>query len=152
MIRTQRSNPLAGIIVIMFLVGMIWLAITALKGIFAILSWMALPLFVSALILNHNVVIEYFKWLIGLLKNDTIKGVIYSGLTVLAYPLVSAYLAFKALNNNRWTNPKAQGEETKGEYLTFQEVEDVSDEEDFLHLPTLEESAEPESNKYDDMF
>lgn len=121
-----------------------------------ILSWLALPLFIMALILNYQVVIDYFKWLWKLLREDTIKGVIYSGLSLIAYPVVTAYLAVKAFANNRWSNPKAQGTTKKGEYLTYEEVEEVEEEDDFLDLPDLDElKQKPDGNngnKYDDMF
>jgi len=154
MIRRQGSNPFVGVIILLFLLAMIWVAISAVRGIFMILSWLALPLFIIALVLNYEVVIDYFKWLWRMLRTDTLKGVVYTGLSIIAYPVVTAYLAFKASSNNRWTNPKAQGNKSKGEYIEYNEVE-ITDEEDFLELPEVEEvrrSKEGDDKKYDDMF
>ncbi len=154
MIRRQGSNPFIGVLVILLLFVMIWMAISAVRGVFMILSWLALPLFVLALILNYSVVTDYFKWLWKMLREDTVKGLIYSGLSIVAYPVVSAYLAFKAFTNNRWTNPKAGGNKSKGDYIDYKEVE-ITDEEDFLELPELDvmkKDSKNADNKYDDMF
>lgn len=150
MVRRQSGNPFFGIVILMVLLIMLWLAVSAVKGIFTLLSWFALPLFIFAMIMNYTVVVDYFKWLWKMLREDTIKGIIYTGLSALAYPLVSAYLALKAFNNNRWTNPKAEGKTKQGEYIGYEEV---PEDEDFLELPEIESLKETkDSNKYDDMF
>ena len=46
----QGMSPIAGVIGFLFLAMMIWMAISAVKGIFTLLSWVAIPLFVIALI------------------------------------------------------------------------------------------------------
>lgn len=155
-IRRQSNNPFFGVLVVLVLFVMIWLAISAVRGIFMILSWLALPLFVLALILNYRVVTDYFKWLWRLLRQETVKGIIYTGLTLLAYPFVSAYLAMKAFNNNRWSENNPD-EEVDGEYIKYKEVEIVDEEDDFLELEDLDEMKENprrsnDSNAYDDMF
>jgi len=155
-VKKQGSNPLFGIIILLFLIMMIWMAITAVKGIFLILSWLALPLFIMAVVLNYQVVTGYFKWLWKLLREDTIKGIIYSGLSLVGYPVVSAYLAFKAFMNNRWTS-KETVNESKGRYIKYNEVKVEEDDEDFLELPEIESLKEDKSegkdgSKYDDMF
>ncbi len=151
-VKGQSNNPFFGVIVLLFLLVMIWAAVTAVKGIFLILSWLALPLFVLALILNYEVVTGYIKSLWRTLRENPIKGLLYTGLSIVGYPLVSAYLAFKAMMNNRWLRPK-KPRQVKGEYIKYQEV----DEDDFLDLPQLEDMKETkesssDSNKYDEMF
>lgn len=154
--RRQGGNPFIGVIILIFVLVMIWLAISAVRGIFVILSWLALPLFILALVLNYQVVTDYFKWLWKTLKEDTVKGIIYTGLSLLAYPFVSAYLAFKAFSNNRWSSSTSD-EDVKGSYIKYKEVE-VVEEDDFLDLPELEELKESKKknqkpgNDYDEMF
>ena len=153
MAQRQGSNPLVGIFILLFIAMMIWMAVTAVRGIFMILSWLALPLFILALIMNYSVVTDYGKWLWKMLKEDTVKGLLYTGLSIVGYPVVSAYLAFKAFANNRWTAGK-KNKKSKGEYISYHEVE-VEEEDDFLELGEIEEiqeEARPQSNKYDDLF
>jgi len=153
-VRREGSNPFFGILIVLFLFMMVWFAITAVRGIFMLLSWLALPLFILALVLNHKVVVEYVSWLWRMIKQDTIKGVVFTGLSLLGYPFVSAYLAFKALSNHRWK--KSDDDELKGEYIKYREV-NLTEDDDFLELPELDvvkkdSSGESDSNKYDDMF
>ena len=63
MVRRQSGNPFFGIVILMVLLIMLWLAVSAVKGIFTLLSWFALPLFIFAMIMNYTVVVDYFKWL-----------------------------------------------------------------------------------------
>jgi hypothetical protein len=149
--RTSVS-PVYGIIAIVFLAAMLWLAVSAVKGIFIILSWAAMPLFIVALIFNYRVVTDYFQWIWNMLKRDTLRGLLYTGLSVVGYPFVCAYLAFKAFATNRWGKQTGK-EEQKGEYLKYEEVES----EDFLELPELEEMKQKsdkkgDDNSYDELF
>lgn len=141
----------------LFLFMMVWFAITAVRGIFILLSWLALPLFILALVLNHKVVVEYVSWLWRMIKRDTVKGLVFTGLSLVGYPFVSAYLAFKALSNHRLKN--SDEDDLKGEYIKYREVKvtDEDDDEDFLELPELdvvkkERNGVDGSNNYDDMF
>jgi len=155
--RRESGNPFFGILIVLFLFMMVWFAITAVRGIFMLLSWLALPLFILALVLNHKVVVEYVSWLWRMIKRDTVKGLVFTGLSLVGYPFVSAYLAFKALSNYRLKN--SDEDDLKGEYIKYREVKvtDEDDDEDFLELPELdvvkkERNEVDGSNNYDDMF
>jgi hypothetical protein len=148
----SSNNPLSGIIALLFIVFLGWLVFNFVKGLFSILTLLALPLFVLALILNYRVVIDHFKWLWGLIKKDTGKGVLYSIGTVVAYPVVSAYLFFKAFTTRK--QAIKENSKKKGEYLSYEESEE---EDDFLELPdvdykVIEEKQTRPNNKYDDLF
>ena len=73
----QGMSPIAGVIGFLFLAMMIWMAISAVKGIFTLLSWVAIPLFVIALILNYRVVTDYIGWIWKTTKTNPLKGVLY---------------------------------------------------------------------------
>ena len=148
--RKQGFSPVAGIIGLLFVAMMIWIAVSAVKGVFTILSWLALPLFVIALVLNYRVVIDYFQWIWRTIREDTPKGLLYALGSALGYPLVSAYLAFKAYTTKK---VGSKGRDKAGEYIKYKEVE----EDDFLELPDLDDvkqkQAQPRSdNTYDDVF
>lgn len=148
----QRVNPMAGIIAFLFIAMMIWIAVSAVKGVFMILSWLALPLIVIALVLNYRVVLNYIGWIWQTIKRDPIKGALYGIGSVLGYPFVSAYLAFKAYTSKKFGSaPKAEG---KGDYIKYEEVEV---EEDFLELEDLDDMNQKQiekrsNNDYDDLF
>ena len=153
----QGSSPIAGIVAILFVAMMLWIAFSAVKGVFAILSWLALPLFVLAIIMNYKVVTDYMQWVVDKIKADPLKGLLIAGGSVIAYPLVSAWLAFKAFT----TKKKARSEKKnkKGQYVKYEEVDEV-EEDDFLDLEDLDKvktkqkQAQPQSrdNNYDDLF
>ena len=144
----QSSNPFAGIIAILFVVFLIWLIFNFLKGVFSILSLLALPLFILALVFNYSVVTDYFKWVFNFFKTDIVKGLLATGATVIGYPLVSAYLFFKAFSTRKFGKKKE--EKGPGDYIKYEEVE-----EDFLELPETpgEKVKQTRSqNNYDDLF
>ena len=150
--RRQGVSPIAGIIGFLFLAMMIWMAISAVKGIFTLLSWIAIPLFIVALILNYRVVTDYIGWIWNTLKKDPLKGLLYSAASVLGYPIVSAYLAFKAYGSRKMGQKKEAQQKGKGDYIKYEDVED-----DFLELEDLDKIEEkqiqkPSANKYDDLF
>ena len=146
-----KTNPIAGIIALVFIAFMVWLVFNFVKGLFSILSFLAIPLFILALILNYRVVGDYFKWIYKLFKKEPAKGLLAGAGTVIGYPLVAAYLFFKAFSNRKI----AVKEEKKkpGEYIRFEDVED----EDFLELPEIHgdkvmHKNSKDQNNYEDLF
>lgn len=149
----QSVNPMAGIIAFLFIAMMIWIAVSAVKGVFVILSWLALPLFVIALVLNYRVVTNYIGWIWQTIKKDPLRGSLYGIGSVLGYPFVSAYLAFKAYTSRKFGKGKPKDGTSKGDYIKYEEVE----EDDFLELEDLDKLKEKQiekrsNNEYDDLF
>lgn len=147
-----KTNPLAGIVALVFIVFLVWLVFNFVKGLFTILSFLAIPLFILALILNYRVVGDYFKWILKLFKKEPVKGLLAGAGTVIGYPLVAAYLFFKAFSNRRIAAKKEK--KKPGEYIRYEEMED---DEDFLELPEIPgekvlEKQSRDQNKYDDLF
>ncbi len=149
----QGMSPIAGVIGFLFLAMMIWMAISAVKGIFTLLSWVAIPLFVIALILNYRVVTDYIGWIWKTTKTNPLKGVLYGVGSVLGYPVVSAYLAFKAYVSRKVRQKNEAQQKGKGDFIKYETVE----EDDFLELEVLDKVKEkqiqkPPTNQYDDLF
>lgn len=154
--QNSSGSPIAGIIALLFMAMIAWLAIKAVTGVFSILAMLAIPLFVLALILNYRVVPEYFNWVISKIRQDTVKGLLIAGGSIVGYPLVSAWLALKAYTTRKKIK-KQKGNPKKGEYVKYEEVEEV-EEEDFLELDDLdkvkqkEKSTQSRTNDYDNLF
>ncbi|NNK89280.1 MAG: hypothetical protein HKO89_01615 [Saprospiraceae bacterium] len=147
-----KTNPIAGIIALVFIVFMIWLVFNFVKGLFSILSFLAIPLFILAVIFNYQVVGDYFKWIYTLFKKEPAKGLLAGAGTVIGYPVVAAYLFFKAFSNRKIAAKKE--EKKPGEYIKFEEMEE---DEDFLELPKIPgekviQKQSRDQNKYDDLF
>ncbi|MBT8232489.1 MAG: hypothetical protein HKO66_14990 [Saprospiraceae bacterium] len=150
--RRKSVSPIAGVVAFAFIAIMIFIAVSAVKGVFAILSWLALPLIVLALVFNYNVILDYLNWIWQTGKRDPVKGLMYGLGSAVFYPFVTAYLAVKAFATRKWARDDRQKKKVKGDYIKYEEVED-----DFLELPDLNKVKEkqpqkPSGNQYDDMF
>ncbi len=154
--KQRRSNPLGGIIGLAIFAVILFVLFKMVTGVFTILSWLAPILFILALVYNRQVVFDYGKMLVRTIKNDLPRGIIYSVLSVLGFPLLSAFLFFKAFVTNKAKKMVKQRDETFDDY---EEVEE--NDEDFLELPELDLSKETKSNTgteskpdntYDDLF
>lgn len=130
------------------------------KGLFWIFSWATIPLLLVTLVIDHNVVLDFFKFVWKLLKENTLMGIVTVILVFFGYPIVTAYLFFKALGKR---SIKKVIEKVEKENNTYTEYEEVVEDDSFLELPPLrkqqpEKQQKPEaprqqkSNEYDDMF
>lgn len=164
MARNKRASvgPLAGIIGFMFVAFMIAMLWFTVKGVYGVISMVAIPLFVLAMILNFSVVKDYFNWIVNNIKADPIKGIAMGVGSYLLFPLVSLYLAFKAYTTRKLkkqTEQKVTKKKKGEEYIKYEEVDD---NEDFLELEDLDKPKtrvkQPQArtqapdNKYDDLF
>jgi len=154
--KRAKSNPLGGIIGLAIFAVILFVLFKMVTGVFTILSWLAPILFILALVYNRHVVFDYGKMLLRNIKNDLPRGIAYSVLSFLGFPLVSAFLFFKAFVTNKANKMAKQGEEN---YDDYEEIEE--EDEDFLELPELEITKETKSAKgaqskpdstYDDLF
>lgn len=141
--RSTDKSPLSGIlglvILALVLVGLFMLA----RFIFRILAFLAPALIIVALILDYKTVLGYGKWLINLVKQNPLMGILAIVLTILGFPLVSAFLAGKAyLSRNMKKAEKEQEAQKPGEYIDFEEIE-----EEPLELPKLSEIKREEKEK-----
>lgn len=90
------------LVITLLVVGLIlFIGLRIAKGIFSILSWLAPILLLIALVVNYKVVVNYGKWLWRLLKNRTLYGIVASILTIILFPIVAAWLCFRAILGRR---------------------------------------------------
>ncbi len=148
----SSSNPIAGIIAILFVVFLVWLVFNFVKGLFSILSFLAIPLFILALIFNYKVVGDYFKWIFNLLKKNPGKGILAGIGTVVGYPLVAGWLFIKAFSSRKFGRKSKK--KKSGDYIKFEEMEE---DEDFLELPEIShtkvtQKKTEDDSRYDDLF
>jgi len=151
--RKSSASPIAGIIGLLFMFIMLWIVWKAVAGVWAILSFLAIPLFILALIFNYRVVPDYFNWVMDKVRNDTPKGLMIAAGSIIGYPFVSAWLAIKAYTTRNKIK-KQKGNPKKEDYLKYEEVED---DEDFLELDDLDKVKQPQpqaraDNDYEDLF
>lgn len=145
----QSNNPIAGIIGVAVMILIVYLLFKVVSGVISIMYGFLGPiLLVIALILNYRVVLNYIQWLAKMVKKDTLKGLAYTGLSIVGYPFVSAWLFLKAFLKFRLKRNVNKQEKTKEK--EFVEYEEITEEEDFLELPDLEKPKE--TNRYDDLF
>lgn len=164
--RQQQSSsgsmrPIMGII---FLVLAVMAIIFIAKSIFTILSWLMPVLFIATLIIDHKVVLNYGKWIGGLLKNNLPYGIGAILFTFFASPVVAMYLFGKAMLKRqvrKMTDTVEQRERgTTTEYEEVVEEEgdfefDLKDEEEIIPLEipkTNRRLRQEEKNSYDDLF
>ena len=143
----NNRNPLWSILIgVFFLVALFFIA----RFIFRILYFLS-PLFlIAALVIDYKVVLNFGKWLINLVKQNAVLGIGAIVLSVFGFPLVSVYLAGRALFNKRIKEAEQAYEtRTKGEIVDFEELDSEP-----LQLRELEEDTpkRKENNEYEDLF
>ncbi|MEM6963550.1 MAG: hypothetical protein AAF573_02210 [Bacteroidota bacterium] len=156
------SNRNKGINFINLLPGMLMM-IAALvviyyvaTGIYAILSYIAVALFVVTAIVNHRVILDYGKLLINTTRRNPIAGIIGIGLTVFFYPIVALFLFGKAMFLKKVDELKQNFEtRTQGEFVEYEEVENKRPQKpEIIELPPLKEKQKQTRgrNDYEDLF
>jgi len=92
-----KPNPFRSVMGIVFLVLAVMAIFWIAKGIFTILSYLTPVLLIATLIIDHNIIINYGKWIGGLLKNNLPYGIGAILFTIVASPVVAVYLFGKAM-------------------------------------------------------
>ncbi len=140
----QRGFNVNGIVgavmIVLFFLALFFIA----RTIFNLVSLIAPILLLITLIIDYKVALNYGKFLLKLLKENTLMGIGAVVLTVLAYPVVAGFLFFKAAGK-KFLMSKIKSNK-KEEFQDYEEVED----EDFLDLPELEKSVETKSSNRND--
>ena len=152
-INFNNNNPfssLTGIVlVVLFLVALYFIA----RAIFTILYYLSPIMIVAALIVDHKVVIGYLKWMVGLLRDNLLLGIGAIVLSVLGFPVLSAFLLSKALFKRQVKKVQDEAQAPReGEYIEFEELDSEP-----LELPPIEKEEkkqEPprQDNRYDEFF
>lgn len=145
-----KGNGIFGFIfLVLLLVGLFFLA----RGIFTILSWAAPVLIIGALIINYRTVINYFKFILSLLKRSALTGIIAILLSIIGFPILSGVLFGKAILDRKMRRLKQTYiEREEGEFVQHEEVIKRQPEEK-LDLPPFEKpQPEKKVNRYEDLF
>jgi len=150
----QKGGPFGSFGPIIALVLFFVLLYFVAKGVFTILSWVAPILLLATLVIDYKVVVDYFKFIGKLLKDNVLLGLAAIVLTIVGFPVVSGFLFFKAMAR-RAINSKMEEVQKKreGEFVEYEEIEDS---EDFLKLPEAEPvrntRTAKDNNEYEDLF
>jgi apolipoprotein N-acyltransferase len=127
---------------ILFFIALIFVA----RGVFYILSLAAPVLLLGALLINYKVVVGYGKFVLRLLKERTLTGIIAVILTILGFPIVSAFLFAKAIFKRKVSSLQDQiKKEQEGLFTEYEEIQ-----EEVLELPELKKEKLP--NEYEELF
>ncbi len=125
----QRSifQSIISLLVPIVIIGLVvYVGFYVAKGIFAILSWLSPLLLIIALLVNYKVVLNYGKWLINKLTTNTLYGILMCLVTIFLFPLVAAWLCFKAVLSRQVekTINEVGGRQTElDEYVDYEEVD-----------------------------
>lgn len=156
----NTNNPMNIIIglVLMFLLILGFFYITRLA--LTILYYLSPIFLILTLIIDYKVVTGYGKWLIQLTRRNTVLGVLGIVLSVIGFPVVSAFLFGKALLNRRIKQVRQEVEERQeGKYIEYEELDSkptIDLDELKKKLPEEQQKKQPEEprrdNNYDQLF
>ncbi|MEM9822827.1 MAG: hypothetical protein AAF985_17230 [Bacteroidota bacterium] len=143
-------NSLGSILTLVFIFVALYFIATS---IFKILSWAAPFLLIGALIINHKVVLSYGKWILKLVQDNPAMGIGAILLTIFGFPIISGYLFGKALLYRKVDKMRQEYEtRTEGEYIEYEEVDDVELKEPTLKLPQMQKQKRERGNEYEQLF
>ena len=155
------GNPFRSIMGIVFLVLAIMAIFWIAKGIFTILSYLTPVLLIATLIIDHKVIVNYAKWIGGLLKNNLLYGIGAILFTFIASPVVAVYLFGKAMFKRQIRKMQTVAEEQqRGKPTDYEEVAEeevdfeLQDEDEVipLEIPKTTRRLREERSSYDDLF
>lgn len=157
----QTRSPLSPIVSLLMLALFIMGVYFVIKGVFWVLYWIFPALLIATVIIDRQVIIDYGKWIINAAKNKNWPVFLGATLmTVIAFPLVAAYLFGKAMLKRKVKQVTKNFEQkTQGEYVEYEEI--PKQQPEVLELPDLtkrrERPKEPirrqnTQNDYEDLF
>src|SRR5688572_14674470 len=144
---------LNGIIGFAFMVLVFVALFFVAKGVFTVLAWIAPVLIILALLINYRTVLNYLKFMLGLLQRNPVGGIIGILLSFFGFPILAGVLFGKSILDRKVKKLKeAYQAEKDGEFVEFEEII-KSERETKLDLPPLEKQAPvKKDNQYEDLF
>lgn len=124
MSQSNRSdNPwsiIIGVAVIVLLIaGVFW----ALRMAFMLLYYLSPLLLIAALVIDYKVVLDYLKWVRTTFRRNALSGVIISLLSVVGFPVLSAYFLGRALLKKQVKKATTEYERRKyGDIVEYEEL------------------------------
>ena len=140
-------NSILGIVIFVFMMIGLWFIA---RFFFKLLYWLSPAMLIATLIIDYKVVTGYGQWLVKLTKSNAIMGIGAIVLTVLAFPLVSAFLLSKALFKKKIKSVEKQAQQAReGEFIEYEELDSAP-----LELPKLqkEKKTKDPSSDYEQLF
>lgn len=145
-----RFNGIIGFaFMVLIFVGLFFIA----KGVFTVLAWIAPVLIILSLLINYRTVLNYLKFMLGLLQRNPLSGIIGILLSFFGFPILAGVLFGKSILDRKVKKLKeAYQAEKEGEFVEFEEVI-KPERETKLDLPPLEKQAPlKKDNQYEDLF
>lgn len=136
---------------LLLLIGFFVALFFILRGVFIVLSYAAPVLLIAAFIIDRSVVINYVKWLGGLLKSNVLLGIAAIVLSLVGYVIVFPYLFLKAIFKKKIKDVQQKYEQEKqGELIDFEEIESKPNLHDTFELPKAQKREK--RGEYDQLF
>ena len=145
-----RANGIIGFVfMVAVLVGLFFVA----KGIFKLLAFAAPVLIILALIINYRTVVNYLRFVLGLLHRNPLGGIIAILLSIFGFPILSGVLFGKSILDRKVKRlQQAHQTQERSEFVDYEEVI-RPEREDSLNLPPLEKkNPVSKENPYKDLF
>ncbi|HSF87904.1 MAG TPA: hypothetical protein VLA46_00710 [Saprospiraceae bacterium] len=145
-----RFNGIIGFaFMVLLFVGLFFIA----KGVFTVLAWIAPVLIILALLINYRTVLNYLKFMLGLLQRNPVGGIIGILLSFFGFPILAGVLFGKSILDRKVKKlHEAYRAEKDGEFVEFEEII-KSERETKLDLPPMEKQAPvKKDNQYEDLF
>lgn len=150
-------SPFGGIAGLLSLAVFMMVAFFLFKGLFWILNLVAPVLLIATLIMDYTVVTDFVKFLIKLLKDNPLFGIVAIVVSLVAYPFTAGFLFFRAMMRRAITKAQQPKQETFADGKSVNDVDDEGfaeyEEIETLELPEVEiQKAKGRDNDYDQMF
>ncbi len=145
-----RFNGIIGFaFMVLLFVGLFFIA----KGVFTVLAWVAPVLIILSLLINYRTVLNYLKFMLGLLQRNPVGGIIGILLSFFGFPILAGVLFGKSILDRKVKKlNEAYQAEKEGEFVEFEEII-KSERETKLDLPPMEKQAPvKKDNQYEDLF
>lgn len=151
------KSPFGGFAGLISLAVFMIVAFFLFKGLFWILNLVAPVLLIATLIMDYTIVTDFVKFLIKLLKDNPLFGIIAIVLSLVAYPFTAGFLFFKAMMRRTLKKIQQPKQETFADGESVNDVDDEGfadyEEIETLELPEVEiQKAKGRDNDYDQVF
>lgn len=124
-----------------------------IRGLWKLLYIASPVLILLALVINYRTVLNYLRFIFGLLQRNILSGIIAIVLSIIGFPFLSAALFGKAILDRKVNKlRKAHQAQQQGEFVDYEEVI-RPEREDKLDLPPMEKTKpQQKDNPYKDLF
>jgi hypothetical protein len=144
-----RFNGIIGFaFMVLLFVGLFFIA----KGVFTVLAWIAPVLIILALLINYRTVLNYLKFMLGLLQRNPVGGIIGILLSFFGFPILAGVLFGKSILDRKVKKlNEAYQAEKDGEFVEFEEI--IKSERETKRSSSMEKQAPvKKDNQYEDLF